>query len=920
MTKYFLALLLFPLFLAAARRAEDQPSSKKDSAPDYSKEAIVVELSSAKVKLENDGTATRTDTGRVRIQSEAGVQRLGVLTLSYESANENLDVSYVRVRKPDGTLVATPAENVQDMAAQITREAPFYSDLREKHIAVKGLGIGDVLEYETSKRLSKPLIPGQFWFEYSFTKSGIVLHEELEVKVPLDRAIKIKSLAVKPSVTDAKGYRTYTWTSSHLQDDSELQQKRKQDEATWEQIRGRFPQPDVTLSSFHTWDEIGNWYNKLQQEQIKPTPEIRSKAIEITKDAKDDDAKVRAIYHYVSTQFHYIGIAFGIGRYQPHTAAEVLENQYGDCKDKHTLFASLLNAVGIKAYPALISSSREIDADVPSPGQFDHVITFIPREDGPLWLDTTPEVGPFAYLVSSLRDKHALLIQDDKLASLVNTSVSLPFPSTEDFRMEAKLSDSGVLEGNAEATVRGDLEYLLRSAFRSVPFPNWKDLTQRISYSFGFSGDVSEVTASSPEKIDEPFHFNYKYTKKDFGDWPNHRILAAVPALGLPVLNDEQTPPSFPIWIGGPTSEVNLHSEIELPKSFIPSLPTNIYQKTDFAEYDAKYSFKNGLFITDRHFSALVREVPANELEPYKAFRKVVEDDYNSFVPLVLAITSAAPPGRPEPSVSMQGQIAILPDSSNQEALRLENDAKAAVEKKDLQSAISSLYRAVESDPKFIRGWLMLGTLLMATKQADAGKDAFQKAIAVDPKQPVTYKAFGYSLMANAKFEEAIPIWQNLVKLSPGDIDGPANLGLCLLMLKRYPEAAAALESASELDPARPNVQSQLASAYLNAGNHAKAAATFQKIVEVHPDPETLNNTAYALAGTDDELPTALRYAQKAVHLEEESTQQVTLSRLNVEDLEQTAKLAAYWDTLGLIQGHLSNMVEAERYLQASWV
>ena len=60
--------------------------------------------------------------------------------------------------------------------------------------------------------------------------------------------------------------------------------------------------------------------------------------------------------------------------------------------------------MGIKAFPALISSARDIDADVPSPGQFDHVITVVPQGPGLVWLDTTTEVGPFAYLVPPLRD------------------------------------------------------------------------------------------------------------------------------------------------------------------------------------------------------------------------------------------------------------------------------------------------------------------------------------------------------------------------------------------------------------------------------------------------------------------------------------------------------------------------------------
>src|SRR5439155_19949520 len=161
--------------------------------PDYSQEAFVMEQFIRKVKLENDGTSVREDSARVRIQSDAGVQRYGLLTFSYASATGSFDIDYVRVRKADGTVVETPSENIQDMAAEITREAPFYSDLREKHIAVKGLSPGDVLEYQFRSQLQKPLAPGQFWSEYNFVREGIALDEKLEVSVPRARAIKYKS-------------------------------------------------------------------------------------------------------------------------------------------------------------------------------------------------------------------------------------------------------------------------------------------------------------------------------------------------------------------------------------------------------------------------------------------------------------------------------------------------------------------------------------------------------------------------------------------------------------------------------------------------------------------------------------------------------------------------------------------------------
>ena len=130
------------------------PANKSEGAAkkDYSEEAAVIEQYSLKIQFENDGSSRQEQYQRVRVQSEAGVQRYGLLTFSYDSGTGMFALEYVRVRKAGGSVVETGADGVQDMAAEITRQAPFYSDLREKHVAVKGLGIGDVLEFKTTAR------------------------------------------------------------------------------------------------------------------------------------------------------------------------------------------------------------------------------------------------------------------------------------------------------------------------------------------------------------------------------------------------------------------------------------------------------------------------------------------------------------------------------------------------------------------------------------------------------------------------------------------------------------------------------------------------------------------------------------------------------------------------------------------------
>jgi tetratricopeptide (TPR) repeat protein len=877
---------------------------------DYSGEAFVVEQDSSRIDFENDGTSNRESSARVRIQSSAGVQRFGVLTFSYQNSTDSIEISYVRVLKADGSVVSTPPENVQDMAAEITRQAPFYSDVREKHVAVKGLGAGDVLEYQIRWHTTKPLAPGQFWCSYNFSHDGIILQQRLQISVPRDSVVKWKSPSSKPAITEEGTRRVFVWTNSNLEHKSKEQERKDQEQAAYQAVRGKYPPAEIQISSFQNWEEVGHWYGSLQQERAMPTAEIRAKAAELTRGTTDENAKAHAIYNYVSIQFRYIGVAFGIGRYQPHSANEVLGNQYGDCKDKHTLLAALLAAVGMKAYPALISSDHELDPDVPSPGQFDHVISVMAQGDRLTWVDTTPGVAAYGYLIGPLRDKKALVMPSDKPAILMTSPADPPTKAAQTFRIEAKLDENGTLEGKIERSMQGDdNELLLRAAFRSVAMPQWKDLIQRISYASGFAGEVSDATAEAPEKVDEPFRFNYQYTRKDYPDWPNRLISPPIPPIALPAIAEDDSKPSNPIWLGPPT-EIHSESHVKLPEGYRPEIPPKIDLTENFAEYHASSGFKDGVLSTERRLVVKLREVPVNEFEEYKKFSKAVNEDHEAYIALSTGSSNTN---------AYQDAIWNLPYSDKPEAARAYDEARNDFQKKDVNGEIAALKQAVEIDPKFIRAWLWLGEIYKSTRQNDKAEDAYRKAIAVDPRMGVSNKALAVTLVSERKFEEAISVFQELVKIAPSDITAPMGLGAALVAVKRYEEAAAAFESALGLSPKTPGLYARIGSAYLKAGNTDKALAAYRNALEENPQSWNYNNIGYELADADVKMDIALEYARKAVKLEEEASGKMKLSGLEDADLGHVNSLAANWDTLGWVHFRMGNFDEAEKYLNAAW-
>ena len=900
-----LSLSCFGLSCAYGDQAVSEPAKAK---ADYSAEAFVIENARTEVAFEDNGNYRREFAARVRIQSGAGVQRYSVLTFPYQNSTEVLDIQYVRVLKPDGTVVPTPADVIQDMPSEITRQAPFYSDLREKHVAVKGLGVGDVVEFVGVWHTNKPLIPGQFWYAYNLDHDNIILREQLEIRVPRNRPVKWKS-AMKPTITSQSETQVFTWTHSQLEHKSSQEERKDKELAAYDGARGKNPPPEIQLSSFQSWEEIGRWYASLERDRVKATPEIRAKAAEITKALTDENAKVRAIYAFVSTQFRYIGVAFGVGRYQPHFASEVLSNQYGDCKDKHTLLASLLDAVGVKAYPALISSAHDLDVDVPYPAQFDHVISSIPKGDHFLWLDTTPELAPPGYLIGVLRDKPALVIAEGKPPLLTSTPADAPTKSLQTFRIDAKLTETGTLQGKVQRTLEGDDNALLvRAAFRSLPLPQWTDLIQQLSILSGFGGDVSEATATSPEKTEEPFRIDYSYTKKDFGDWPNRRIVAPLPVLGLPAFDDKDGMPPCPIWLGSP-SMIRAESHLQLPKGYAPDMPLGVDVNENFAEYHASHRIKDGVLISERKLVVKEREVPIAEYEAYKKFSKVVADDYAMFI--------ALSPSNSPVSARLNA-LWTLPSSDNADALEAFNQAVGAFQRQDVQGGIGSLKHAVELDRQFTRAWVTLAQAYASNGDRKEAVQAYQNALKADPQQPLLYEGLAF-VLGMYKAEEAVAVWQEVLKNNQKSARAWEGLGSSLYRSKRYMDAAAALQSAADLDPDRPNVKIQLASAYLHTGEDQKALKTYREALELDRGPAMLNSVGYELADANKDLPDALKYAEEAVLREEEASQDVELDELSMEDLEHTRNLPAYWDTLGWVHFRIGNFAYAEKYLNCAW-
>ncbi|MGA2354361.1 MAG: DUF3857 domain-containing protein, partial [Terriglobales bacterium] len=258
-------------------KSDDQtkPTDATTSDPN-SEEAATFERILNRVRFENDGTDVTETEAVVKIQSQAGVEEFGQLVFGYSSATEKLEIEYVRVRKPDGQVVTTPESTAQDFAPDVLKEAPMYSDYRQRHISVAALQPGDTLEYRTVTRVTTPLAARNFWYEATFPKGIVVKEDSLIVDIPKAREIKLKTPTHQPEIQDTTDRRIYTWTVKNIQPDRD---KNKEDDEADDTT------PDVQLTTFTDWKQIAEWYAKLQGDRMTIDDSVQKKADELVKGA-----------------------------------------------------------------------------------------------------------------------------------------------------------------------------------------------------------------------------------------------------------------------------------------------------------------------------------------------------------------------------------------------------------------------------------------------------------------------------------------------------------------------------------------------------------------------------------------------------------------------------------------------------------
>ena len=129
------------------------------------------------------------------------------------AVTEKLTVNWLRVVRPDGSVVSAQATHEQESDAPTALESPVYSDARLHRATLGGVVPGTIVDWSYTVETVKPVMPGDYFSGWTVTNSRLTRRSRFILDVPASVAPRIKerNLPFARQTTEAHDRKVYTW-------------------------------------------------------------------------------------------------------------------------------------------------------------------------------------------------------------------------------------------------------------------------------------------------------------------------------------------------------------------------------------------------------------------------------------------------------------------------------------------------------------------------------------------------------------------------------------------------------------------------------------------------------------------------------------------------------------------------------------
>ncbi|MDX2041199.1 MAG: DUF3857 domain-containing protein [Acidobacteriota bacterium] len=626
--------ILLAMALSAFAFADEPPAWLKQasttSLPTYGKDvhAVVLHHESRKT-IEEDGRIKTISLWAVKILSREGRGNASA-SESYNTGSSKVKEMRAWLIRPSGEVRSYGKKETMDMSLA---DNDVYNDSRLKVLsAADDVEPGCVFGYEIITE-EREVFSQFLWF---FQQGSPVLMSRVTVNLP--QGWRAEGLTFNhPKIESQVSGNSYTWELRNLQPvEPEPASPRMSKLVAHIAVNIFPPESKATmLRSFGSWKDVSRYTSELSDSQAGFNEAMAAKARELTASAKTEFEKIQALGRHAQN-VNYISIQIDIGRgggYRPHSAVDVFNKNYGDCKDKANLMRAMLKSLGIEAYPVIIYSGdpHRVQPEWPSPQQFNHCIIAVKVSDQTeaatvikhptlgrlLIFDPTDDDTPVGDLPDHEQGSYALVAAGEA-GDLVKMPVTPPEANRMERTIEAVLGADGSLKATVIERSFGQAAVEERRLFKRAARPQYQKYIERWITQTAPAANVLKAEPADSSQTGQ-FALDVEFSSPGYAKVMRDKLLVFKPAIvsrrsSVFLTSTKRTHPVV--------LEAEAYKEtvkIKLPENFIvDELPEAAELNQPFGNYAVTYEVKDGYLIFKR---SLVLKPSVIPVEQYTAVR-----------------------------------------------------------------------------------------------------------------------------------------------------------------------------------------------------------------------------------------------------------------------------------------------------------
>ena len=516
----------------------------------------------------------------------------------------------------------------------------LYEDVRFRVANPPGRDPGGIVAYEYERR-ERPYVAETSWF---FQDDTPRIHQSFKLMLPAGYTYSTTWAnhdPVKSEDTEGRGYRWEMNNESAI--DLEQVPLRPSGESLAARLTIHYAGPGLAEPPESTWQGIGLWYDGLAHDRETPTPEIKAKAQELVACKTDFYDRADAIGGFVQKQIRYFVIEMGIGGLQPHPAADIYKDRYGDCKDKATLLAAMLSSVGMHSDIVLVDTRRGfVNPDAPSI-MGDHAIAAIEIPvgyDSPkmhsvvtaktgkryLIFDPTWEETPFGQVENDLQGSYGVLVEAAQ-SQLIQIPVMSPELNTVKRTGTFALSTDGSIKGAVVDERFGDIAERRRREYRTEDGKKQEEFLRKQAGRDLMAVSLSGIKVENLEALNKDLTTQYEVQASRYATATGPLLMLRPRVLGSYELGVDHKPRKVAIDLYE-TMQGTDSFDIEMPEGYVvDELPDPVKEDFGFATYESSTVVHGRTLHYSRTYTLRAVTLPANKYADVQRLASVIGAD-----------------------------------------------------------------------------------------------------------------------------------------------------------------------------------------------------------------------------------------------------------------------------------------------------